>query len=402
MTRTPIYIGNSTTIAFLTSGEPIVVNTRSIDALNYILGMEFEPNVMAVFRKFLWRDTVFLDVGANFGIYSVVAANTVLQGGRLYSFEANPETFQFLKKSLYANLALHHPSAQVFNNAVGAKSGDDVTIRSYPDAVGGASLWLNETNSQNIRSYEVRTIALDDAIPQNVVANLVKIDVEGHEPYVFEGMLELIRRSPNIRIIMEFVQEFIDVSYAAYGGSIGFQKIIREQGFSIIHIGGGSSLTIVKESEPLVGFNYILLTKTPEDDTVEYDICVESRHLSYRKEYSIDGENVLISNGRLVFGPQIKSVPQLKNFSDPIIFHGPYIDLKAGRYTIQFDGSLQGKLNLTFARDFGHPIKSVTINSFEKHVELVLDAPAKAFEIIGRHAGEFPKIELRRILLHSH
>jgi hypothetical protein len=146
----------------------------------------------------------------------------------------------------------------------------------------------------------------------------------------------------------------------------------------------------------------ILLTKTPEDETVEYDICVESRHLSYRKEYSIDGENVLISNGRLVFGPQIKSVPQLKNFSDPIIFHGPYIDLKAGRYTIQFDGSLQGKLNLTFARDFGHPIKSVTINSFEKHVELVLDAPAKAFEIIGRHAGEFPKIELRRILLHSH
>lgn len=52
---------------------------------------------------------------------------------------------------------------------------------------------------------DVPVVKLDDFLPGDVVVNLVKIDVEGHEEHVLRGMASIIGRSPGIVIFLEFI-----------------------------------------------------------------------------------------------------------------------------------------------------------------------------------------------------
>jgi FkbM family methyltransferase len=58
------------------------------------------------------------------------------------------------------------------------------------------------------RSIELDMITIDEFLPDGLAVDLVKIDVEGHEPFVLKGMQRTIRRSPKIRIFIEFVEAF--------------------------------------------------------------------------------------------------------------------------------------------------------------------------------------------------
>ncbi len=52
----------------------------------------------------------------------------------------------------------------------------------------------------------VPAVRLDDILPSELVVDLLKIDVEGHEAGVLRGAREVIARSPNLRLIMEWSQ----------------------------------------------------------------------------------------------------------------------------------------------------------------------------------------------------
>ena len=50
------------------------------------------------------------------------------------------------------------------------------------------------------RSVELDAITIDEFLPADLAVDLVKIDIEGHEPFALRGMRQTIRRSPQIRI----------------------------------------------------------------------------------------------------------------------------------------------------------------------------------------------------------
>jgi hypothetical protein len=63
---------------------------------------------------------------------------------------------------------------------------------------------------QNVRrSLEVETVTIDSFLQQNNInhVSVIKMDVEGYEPYVMRGMTETIRNSPNLKIVFEFSPE---------------------------------------------------------------------------------------------------------------------------------------------------------------------------------------------------
>jgi FkbM family methyltransferase len=83
------------------------------------------------------------------------------------------------------------------------------------DAAGRASLQIPENHAANAtfsdyhgehrhRSVEVEVVRLDDALPADLVVDMLKIDVEGHELSVLRGGADVIARSPAIRIVMEW------------------------------------------------------------------------------------------------------------------------------------------------------------------------------------------------------
>ncbi len=69
----------------------------------------YEPMETGIFLKDVRTGGVVLDIGANIGYYTLIAARLVGPAGRVYAFEPDPENFKLLKKlwnGLNARLAL--------------------------------------------------------------------------------------------------------------------------------------------------------------------------------------------------------------------------------------------------------------------------------------------------------
>jgi FkbM family methyltransferase len=252
----PIPIANNWALVRLRSGEYLCVDTRSLDSLPHLLGWEYEADVIRVFRTFLTQQSVVLDVGANYGLYTALAASIVRRFGRLYAFEGNPQVFKSLQRTIIANQLFHNTNVTVVNLLVSDKSGRGV-LHYRADELGGGRM-----GGVGQVCVEVDMTTIDDFLPDDLAVDLVKIDVEGHEPAVIRGMERTIARSPNIRLIIEFVDTLLVDALKPDD----FIDYIRGLGFGICRLLPDFKIKLLSPGETLGGFNYCLLTRTPEDD----------------------------------------------------------------------------------------------------------------------------------------
>jgi FkbM family methyltransferase len=252
----PIPIANNWALVRLRSGEYLCVDTRSLDSLPHLLGWEYEADVIRVFRTFLTQQSVVLDVGANYGLYTALAASIVRRFGRLYAFEGNPQVFKSLQRTIIANQLFHNTNVTAVNLLVSDKSGRGV-LHYRADQLGGGRM-----GGVGQACVEVDMTTIDDFLPDDLAVDLVKIDVEGHEPAVIRGMERTIARSPNIRLIIEFVDALLVDALKPDD----FIDYIRGLGFGICRLLPDFKIKLLPPGETLGGFNYCLLTRTPEDD----------------------------------------------------------------------------------------------------------------------------------------
>lgn len=141
-------------------------------------------------------DTV-VDVGANIGYNTFYAACCVGQSGRVYSVEPAQDSLTVLYANLFAN---HLRNVFVLPYAAGSRYElAQFFLRGEVSAVN--SLFHNNFYAAVTETVEVLTAPLDDLIP--VIPNLVKIDVEGAELEVLQGMVRMID-APSLRLIVEW------------------------------------------------------------------------------------------------------------------------------------------------------------------------------------------------------
>ena len=256
-----IPIGGDWALVRLPSGEFLCVDTRSLDSLPHLLGWEYEVDVIRVFRTFLTQQSVVLDIGANFGLYTALAASIVRNCGRLYAFEGNPRVFESLQRTIIANQLFSNLNVTAVNLLVSDSSGRGV-LHYLPDQLGGGTMLNIGAASADRTAVEADMTTVDDFLPSDLPVDLVKIDVEGHEPAVIRGMERTIARSPQIRIIIEFADRFLAHTLPP----ADFADYIRGLGFAICRLLPGFKIKLVPPGETLSGFNYCLLTRTPEAD----------------------------------------------------------------------------------------------------------------------------------------
>jgi hypothetical protein len=94
---------------------------------------------------------------------------------------------------------------------------------------------------------EVETVTLDDGLPNDLVADFLKMDVEGAECHILDGAHDLIARSPDIKIIMEWN---VYLQNAAGSDVKKCTEQLVEQGFSFFEIqrsGAGILLPITAD-----------------------------------------------------------------------------------------------------------------------------------------------------------
>jgi len=158
----------------------------------------YEPFETALFKKELKAGQIVLDIGANIGYYTLIAAKLVGPGGKVYAFEPDPDNFTLLKKNVEAN---GYDNVVLVNSAVSDKNQT-------------ARLFINKTNKGDHRLYDskdgrhsisVQTIRMDDFFKKlDKKIHFIKMDIQGSEARALNGMMGLIRKNHSLRLVTEF------------------------------------------------------------------------------------------------------------------------------------------------------------------------------------------------------
>ena len=147
--------------------------------------------------KRLKRGDVFVDGGANVGYYTLLAAHLVGDKGRVYAFEPEPESFKILQKNVLLNGLKNVVLEQ---KALGSKKGK---LKLYVNTVNRGDHRLHLFKGEKKAYVLVDVVRLDEYLRGKRV-DLVKIDVQGAEGAVIEGMKNLFDVNPRMKIVMEF------------------------------------------------------------------------------------------------------------------------------------------------------------------------------------------------------
>jgi len=154
-----------------------------------------EYHEMSFVRRYLRPGDCFVDVGANIGVYSLLAASVVGDKGCVHAFEPSPTAAARLRENVslnrLANVEVHKVAVGALEGQIQFATGTDVTDHVAPTSE------LDEGGSEP-GVIHVESTRLDTALAGVKVA-LVKIDIEGAELDAFRGAEALLRsRNPAV------------------------------------------------------------------------------------------------------------------------------------------------------------------------------------------------------------
>lgn len=151
----------------------------------------YDTNEMLFMMHFLRPEDTFVDIGANIGVYSILASGVA--GAKSLAFEPIPSTFSRLKRNInYNNL---QDKAELFNLGVGDK--EETLV--FSDSLDAINHVITDGNySGPVTNIPVSSL---DKLMTNQTPNLLKIDVEGFEANVINGASETLKQ-PDLRVII--------------------------------------------------------------------------------------------------------------------------------------------------------------------------------------------------------
>ena len=181
--------------------------TDGTGRLHYFYDEPYEPELVAALPRLLKPGDVFIDVGANIGFLSTVAARLVGPTGHVVAFEPHPDALSVFRAAAGINGV--SGDVEIVEAAVGSKEGTTklfLTIDSVLSTTDPSRAPLRDEYPFD-RAIDVQSVTLDswllarpDLLPKLAA---IKIDVEGTEDEVFAGMRETLAACPKAAVICE-------------------------------------------------------------------------------------------------------------------------------------------------------------------------------------------------------
>lgn len=188
-------------------------------------GGNWELEETAFVQAFLREGMIFVDLGANVGYYTVLAAEKVGSTGKVFAFEPDSRNFALLEKNIKENRCTNVVSVR---KAVTSRSGN---LRLYlsKSNLGAHRVFQSPTEEQRT-SRVIESVSLDEFFPRGSRVDFLKMDIEGAEYSAFQGMRRLLEENSRIIVLCEFSPYLLKQSGAM---PTTFLHEIRSFGFSI-------------------------------------------------------------------------------------------------------------------------------------------------------------------------
>ncbi len=193
----------------------IIVPNQSNFATGLYLHQLYDFSNMGFFCHFLRADDLLLDIGANIGVYGLLAARS--SGCQVIACEPAPDTFQTLSDNVRLNQL--NDRVELHNAAVG-------------DAEGTLTLSVGQHGLNHIvqgGGTSVPQRRLDDIVG-NREPRALKLDVEGYEMHVLRGATRILA-NPAFKVVMVEINGLIE----RYGETVdGIRAYLQSHGFAPI------------------------------------------------------------------------------------------------------------------------------------------------------------------------
>ncbi len=161
----------------------------------------YEPQETALVRSILRPGMSFVDVGANWGYYTLLAASLVGARGRVLSLEPDPRLFPVLQENI-ARSRLHQVTAL---QLAAAHAPGTLALAGYAEDGGnyGISRIVSDRRDESV--FEVNSDSLDNILREHglLSIDLMKMDIEGAEAFAIAGLAESLSDRKVKRLILE-------------------------------------------------------------------------------------------------------------------------------------------------------------------------------------------------------
>lgn len=232
--RNMVCLGNNRALTRTTWGHKMFLDSRDVSVTPHLLlDGYWELWITKFFMRILREGMTVVEVGANIGYYTILAASRVGVHGKVYAFEANPQVFDILYRNIEVNGFLDRVT--LVNKTVIDKSGSlQFHCPKYHQADGSivpfSDKLLKEIREER-ETIKVEAVSLDEYFSQqHEKIDILKIDAEGSEPLIFKGMKKLLASNSDIKIVCEFTPP----NYKEQGlDPKAFLNEIIKQGFKV-------------------------------------------------------------------------------------------------------------------------------------------------------------------------
>ena len=174
--------------------------SQNNDGLALSIFKIYEPNQTKIVKKYVHEGDVVIDVGAHVGYYTLLMAQLVGKNGKVYSFEPDPVNFELLKKSVeingFENVVLIQKAVSDTTEKIKLFLGDNDSAinRIYDAKLGDAK-----------KSIDVESVTIDEYFKENdKLFNFIKIDSEGSEAKIINGMEKFLTKNRKLIMMTEF------------------------------------------------------------------------------------------------------------------------------------------------------------------------------------------------------
>jgi FkbM family methyltransferase len=157
----------------------------------------YEKSLATALKNLLKPDSIFIDIGANTGYFTLLVERLTPQGS-VIAFEPVSYLFEALQKNIEVNNAIQ---IRAVNAAIGERNEERKIYLSGSDNTGMSS--FQKPGNYSGKDEWVKVFSLDSWFQQSGLpaVDVVKIDVEGNELAVLKGMKEIIKNNrPHILI----------------------------------------------------------------------------------------------------------------------------------------------------------------------------------------------------------
>ena len=234
------YLGRGRMLVKMRWGIWLVIPTFNVDvAIGAMRDGIIEPWTTRLVQELLRPGMHYLNAGANFGYYPVLAASIVGDNGTSIGVEPNPHIFPFFMESCFWSGQVNRITA--YNTALSDKQGEVYNFSFDPQYLGGGfahvvngkktagakftfekALWsaqsigslMNDDQSwdktaKNNVHFDTTSTTIDAICKDRPPMDLIHLDIEGSEWFALKGAAATIKRSPNLRLITEWTSDYL-------------------------------------------------------------------------------------------------------------------------------------------------------------------------------------------------